>query len=61
MAEKEKTGSSLLSKAVAIVVLAIAAWIVLKVVLSVIAGVAWIVAAVVLVIGVLWALNTLSR
>ena len=61
MAEKEKTGSSLISKAIAIVVLAVAAWIVLKVVISVVAGIAWIVAAVVLVVGVLWALNTLSR
>ena len=61
MAEKEKTGSSLASKAIAIVVLAVAAWILLKVILRVIAGVAWIVAAVVLVVGVFWALNTLSR
>lgn len=61
MAEKEKTGSSLLSKALAIVVLAVAAWILLKVVISVVAGIAWIVAAVVLVVGVLWAFNTLSR
>jgi uncharacterized membrane protein YccC len=61
MAEKEKTRSSLASKAIAIVVLAVAAWIVLKVVLSIVAGIAWIVAAVVLVVGVLWALNTLSR
>jgi hypothetical protein len=60
-AEKEKTGSSLLSKALAVVILAVAAWILLKVVLSVIAGIAWIVAAVVIVVGVLWALNTLSR
>jgi hypothetical protein len=59
--EKEKTGSSLVSKAIAVVILAVAAWIVLKVILSVIAGIAWIVAAVVIVVGVLWAFNTLSR
>ena len=61
MASNEKTGSSLASKAIAIVVLAVAAWIVLKVVISVVAGIAWIVAAVVLVVGVIWAMNTLSR
>jgi uncharacterized membrane protein YccC len=60
MASNEKTGSSLVNKAIAIVVLAVAAWIVLKVVISVVAGIAWIVAAVVLVVGVIWALNTLS-
>jgi predicted membrane protein len=61
MEKTEKTGASLASKALAVVVLAVAAWILLKVVLSVIAGIAWIVVAVVLVVGVLWAFNTLSR
>ena len=61
MEKTEKTGSSLTSKALAVLVLAVAAWIVLKVVLSVIAGIAWIVAAVVILVGVLWAFNTLSR
>jgi hypothetical protein len=60
-AEKEKTGSSLIRKALAIVVLAVAAWLLLKVIIGLLASVAWIVAAVVLVVGVLWALNTLSR
>lgn len=58
--EKEKTGASLGRKAIAVIVLAVAAWLLLKVILSVIAGVAWIVVAVIVVVGILWALNTLS-
>jgi hypothetical protein len=57
--EKEKTGASLGRKAIAVVVLAVAAWLLLKVVLSVIAGIAWIVVAVIVVVGVLWAITTL--
>ena len=58
--EKEKTGAALGRKAIAVIVLAVAAWLLLKVILSVIAGVAWIVVAVIVVVGILWALNTLS-
>jgi hypothetical protein len=60
MEKTEKSGSSLGRKAVAILVLAVAAWLLLKVVIGLIAGIAWIVVAVVLVAGVLWAINTLS-
>ena len=58
--EKEKTGSSLGRKAIAVLILAFAAWLLLKVVVGLIAGIAWIVVAVIVVAGVLWALNTLS-
>ncbi len=57
----ERTGTSLGARALAVLVLAIAAWLLLKVVLSVIAGLAWTVAAIVLVVGVLWALSVLRR
>jgi hypothetical protein len=60
MEKTEKSGSSLGRKAVAVVVLAVAAWLLLKVVIGLIAGIAWIVVVVVLVGGVLWAINTLS-
>jgi hypothetical protein len=53
------TVTSALMKAVAVVVLAVAAWLLLKLVLHVVAAVAWIVAAVLAVIAVLWAISTL--
>jgi hypothetical protein len=58
--ETEKKGASLGRKAIAVVILAIAAWLLLKVVIGLIAGIAWIVVAVIVVAGVLWAINTLS-
>ena len=57
----EHTGPSLGSRVLAVLVLAVAAWLLLKVVLSVITGIAWMVGAVVLVVGVLWALSILRR
>jgi hypothetical protein len=45
---------------VAVLILALAAWLLLKVVIGLIAGIAWIVVAVVVVAGVIWAVNTLS-
>ncbi len=57
----ERTGSSLGTRALAVLVLAIAAWLLFRVVLSFVAGVAWLLAAVVLVVGVLWALSVLRR
>ncbi len=57
----ERTGTTLGMRALAVLVLAIAAWLLLKVVISVVAGLAWTVAAVVLVVGVLWALSVLRR
>lgn len=56
----EKTGSSLPMKIVAILVLAVAAWILLKVVIGILAGVAWIIVIVLAVVGILWAWNTLT-
>jgi hypothetical protein len=58
--QNEKTGTSIGRKAVAVLILAVAAWLLLKVVIGLIAGIAWIVVAVVVVAGVLWAINTLS-
>ena len=57
----EGTGTSLLSRAAAILVLAVAAWILLKVVLGVITGVAFTLGAIILVLGVLWAFSVLRR
>jgi hypothetical protein len=60
MEKTEKTGASLGRKAVAVLILALAAWLLLKVVIGLIAGIAWIVVAAVVVAGVIWAINTLS-
>jgi hypothetical protein len=46
-------------KAVALVVLLIAAWILFKIVIGVVAAVFWVVLAVFAVIAVVWALNRL--
>lgn len=48
-------------RVLAILVLAVAAWLLFKVVLSVVTTVAWIVAGVVALVGVLWALSVLRR
>ena len=48
-------------KAVAVVVLLIAAWLLFKVVLGVVTAVAWVVVIVLAVMAVLWAMSVLSR
>jgi hypothetical protein len=59
----EKRGGTALSgiagKAVAVVVLLVAAWVLFKIVIGVVAAVAWTVVAVLAVVAVLWALNRL--
>lgn len=55
----EKTGPSLAMRALAIIVLLIAAWILLKVVIGMIAGIAWLIVIVLAVLAVLWAWSTL--
>ena len=57
--ESEKTGSSFGMKLLAILILVVAAWFLLKVVIGLIAGVAWLIAVVLAIVGVLWAWNTL--
>ena len=56
---EEKTGPSFAMRVVAALVLAMAAWFLLKVVIGIIAGVAWFVAVVVALIAVVWAARTL--
>ena len=64
MNENAKSGgflSGLAMKALAVVVLLIAAWILFKVVIGVVAAVAWIVVVVLGLFAVLWALSVLRR
>jgi len=51
--------SNIGGKALALVILLVAGWILLKVVIGVVAFVAWTIVAVVAVIAVIWALNRL--
>jgi hypothetical protein len=53
--------SGLAMKALAVVVLLVAAWILFKVVIGVVAAVAWIVVVVLGIFAVLWALSILRR
>src|SRR3954451_6587514 len=55
------TFSGLAMKALAVVVLLVAAWILFKVVIGVVAAVAWIVVVVLGIFAVLWALSVLRR
>ena len=57
---EETKGPTLLRRALAVVILAVAAWLLLKIVIGLIASVAWIVVAVIAVVGILWAVNTLT-
>jgi hypothetical protein len=59
MENTEKTGPSFVSRIVAAIVLALAAWILFKVVIGVVAAVAWFVVVIVAVIAVIWAARTL--
>lgn len=55
----EETRPSLARRAVAILVLAIAGWVVLKFVISLVAGLATAIMLVVAVLAILWAVRTL--
>lgn len=56
----EKTGPSLAVRALAVIVLLLAAWILLRVVIGLVAGLAWIAMIVIAIVAVVWAWRTLS-
>jgi hypothetical protein len=58
--QEEQSGPSFLARVLAVLVLAVAAWFLLKVVISVVAGVAWFVAVVLAIVGIVWAVRTLT-
>jgi hypothetical protein len=60
-ASTRPTLSGLALKAVAVVALLVAAWILFKVVIGVVTAVAWVVVIVLAVMAVLWAMSVLSR
>jgi hypothetical protein len=55
----DQTRPSLARRALAILILALVAWIVIKLAIGIVAAVFWIVVAVIAVGAVLWAINTL--
>jgi hypothetical protein len=55
----EKTGPTFGARVLAALVLAVAAWFLLKVLIGIVAGIAWLVAALVAVVAVVWAARTL--
>ena len=57
--EEKSAGPSFVMRIVAALVLALAAWFLLKVIIGIVAGVAWFVAIVVALIAVVWAARTL--
>jgi hypothetical protein len=57
--QRDDAGPTFLTRVLAVLVLAVAAWFLLKVVINLVVGVAWIVAVVIAVVGVVWAVRTL--
>jgi hypothetical protein len=57
--KSENPGPSFGMRILAAVVLAVAAWFLLKIIIGIVAGVAWFVAVVVALIAVVWAVRTL--
>ena len=55
------TLSGLASKALAVAVLLVAAWVLFKVVLGVVTAVAWVVVIVLAIVAVFWAMSVLRR
>ena len=57
---EEKTGPSLALRALAVIVLLLGAWFLLRIVIGMVAGIAWIVLVVLALVAVVWAWRTLS-
>ncbi|MEA2341149.1 MAG: hypothetical protein QOG11_1226 [Solirubrobacteraceae bacterium] len=57
--ERHDTSTSLPKRLLALVILAVAAWILLKVVIGIIAGVSTVIVVVLAIVAVFWALRTL--
>lgn len=57
--DTEKAGPSLAMRALAVLVLLVAAWILLKVVIGIVAGIAWFVVIIAALVAVFWAWSTL--
>jgi hypothetical protein len=54
---EQEAGPSLLTRFLALVVLVVAAWVLLKIVIGVLAGVATVIVVVLAIFGIVWALG----
>jgi hypothetical protein len=57
--ENEKSGPSFGARILAAIVLAVAAWILIKVIIGAVAAIAWFVVVIVAIVAVVWAVRTL--
>jgi hypothetical protein len=57
--EAQESRPSLARRGLAVLILVVAAYVLLKIVIGIVAAVSWVVVAVIAVVGVLWAINTL--
>jgi hypothetical protein len=55
--EQEARGTSLVTRLIALIVLVVAAWILLKVVIGIIAGLSTLIVVVLAIVGIVWALG----
>ena len=60
MDEETETKSSFGAKIIAVLVLAVAAWVLFKIVIGTVVAIAWTAAAIVAVVAILWAINKLT-
>ena len=58
--EEEQTKTSFGARIVAILVLAVAAWVLFKIVIGTVVAIAWTAAAIVAVVAIIWAINKLT-
>lgn len=58
--EKEKSPPSLAARALAVIVLLLVGWFLLRVVIGVVAGIAWVALIVFAIVAALWAWRTLT-
>jgi hypothetical protein len=58
--DETETKSSFGAKIVAVLVLAVAAWVLFKIVIGTVVAIAWTAAAIVAVVAILWAINKLT-
>ncbi len=55
----KETASNIGTKAIALVILLIAAWVLFKVVIGVVSAIAWTVVVIIAIVAVIWSLNRL--
>ncbi len=61
MARNENAGTPFWMRIVAVLVLAVAVWLLLRLIIGVITTVAWVVAVLITIAGIAWAVNVLRR